>query len=95
MAKKSKLLISIIALAFLSAAIGFAVWHKGQKSAPENQNQAQETQKKYYEALVMVRDQKMDDPVADKKYSLKAGDVIAFFPAGTSGRRRKKSVISF
>jgi hypothetical protein len=37
-----------------------------------------------YEALIQVRDQVSRDPVEDARASLKAGDVIAVFPAGHS-----------
>jgi hypothetical protein len=37
-----------------------------------------------YEALIQVRDQTSRDPVEDARASLKAGDVIAVFPAGHS-----------
>lgn len=45
------------------------------RNNPENQPQV-------YDALVNVVDQKTNDPVEDAKSSLKAGDVIVYFPEG-------------
>jgi hypothetical protein len=56
--------------------MGIVAWKK------HKTNQLPENQPQTYEALVMVSDQKVADPVEDARSSLKKGDVIAYFPEG-------------
>ncbi len=79
--KKSKIIISILAILLIAAAAGFAIWRQSKKPA-ENQNHPPEDPKDYYEAMLQTSDQKLDDPAEDQKYSLKAGDVFIIFPGG-------------